>query len=204
MGAKIRDKLFPIKPFTNYFFQAMAAWTNHCQPCGETTSAPTSRTSWWRWRWWGLAWGLWPRSTGWPSTGPTGSPTAPPTPPTPGSSAGYTGNSNKPEFLDMTEYRNKIYHSWSGGKCPFHVAESRQIYLVTVFGHIQKFPLTSLVKCWPQPIWRTHFPESFRSFNDPPWHPVRYLRSYWACTLLWCRSDLDVYLGPPAIFCTDI
>ena len=32
-------------------------------------------------------------------------------------------------------------------KCPFHVAESRQIYLVTVFGHIQKFPLTSLVKC---------------------------------------------------------
>ena len=26
--------------------------------------------------------------------------------------------------------------------------------------------------------------------------------SYWACTLL--RSDLDVYSGPPEIFCTDI
>ena len=70
----------------------MAAWTSRCPHCGGTTSARTSPTSWWRWRWWARGCGPSPRSTGWPSTGPTGSPTAPPTPPTPGSSAGYTGN----------------------------------------------------------------------------------------------------------------
>ena len=74
----------------------MAVSTSRCPHCGETTSALRSRTSWWRWQWWGRAWGRWPRSTGWRSTGPTGSPTARPTPPTPGSSAGSTGKTGRP------------------------------------------------------------------------------------------------------------
>ena len=95
-------------------FQATVAWTSRSPRCGEITSAPRSRTSWWRWRWWGRDWGRWRRSTAWPSTGRTGSPTALPTLLTRESSAGSTGQFS----------HNTTLHSSQGRLCPLRLRVS--------------------------------------------------------------------------------